>query len=181
MSACDPFETKAWPIVRIERADLLEGRAVVRVRAARAEELQSLSELCLRSKAVWGYDQSIRSYCNRIDWSRSIVFGCFVDCVLRGVGELQVESPGPNRKAEITSTVEGPYQGRGVGTELFRRLIEVGRERSIKTLYLTILPDNEKALRTVRKFGAELEVRHGEMKGRVSASETPRSSRQRND
>ena len=126
-------------------------------------------------------DDFIRSYCNRIDWSRSIVFGCFVDCVLRGVGELQVESPGPNQKAEITSTVEGPYQGRGVGTELFRRLIEVGRERSIKTLYLTILPDNEKALRTVRKFGAELEVRHGEMKGRVSVSEASRSSRQRND
>ncbi len=38
---------------------------MARVRAARAEELPSLSELCLRSKAVWGYDQAFLDACQR--------------------------------------------------------------------------------------------------------------------
>jgi hypothetical protein len=33
------------------------------VRQARLEELPGLSELCLRSKAVWGYDQAFLEAC----------------------------------------------------------------------------------------------------------------------
>jgi GNAT superfamily N-acetyltransferase len=35
----------------------------MRLRPARPDELQLLSELCLRSKAVWGYDQSFLDAC----------------------------------------------------------------------------------------------------------------------
>ena len=33
------------------------------IRDAELEELESLSELCLRSKAVWGYDQTFLEAC----------------------------------------------------------------------------------------------------------------------
>lgn len=33
------------------------------LRAARLEELEQLSELCLRSKAVWGYDEAFLAAC----------------------------------------------------------------------------------------------------------------------
>src|SRR5438046_10428226 len=36
---------------------------MVELRAARQEELGQLSELCLRSKAVWGYDQNFLDAC----------------------------------------------------------------------------------------------------------------------
>jgi N-acetylglutamate synthase-like GNAT family acetyltransferase len=37
--------------------------AVLRLRAARAEELDALSALCLRSKAVWGYEKDFINAC----------------------------------------------------------------------------------------------------------------------
>lgn len=36
---------------------------MINLRAARVDELASLSELCLRSKAVWGYDRAFMEAC----------------------------------------------------------------------------------------------------------------------
>src|SRR5437762_3437882 len=36
---------------------------MIRLRDARQDELQSLTELCLRSKAVWGYDAAFMAAC----------------------------------------------------------------------------------------------------------------------
>jgi hypothetical protein len=36
---------------------------VIQLRDARKSELPSLSELCLRSKAVWGYDDAFMTAC----------------------------------------------------------------------------------------------------------------------
>ncbi len=38
---------------------------MIRLRAARTQELPDLSELCLRSKAVWGYDKKFLEACRR--------------------------------------------------------------------------------------------------------------------
>ena len=40
-----------------------ETDAPFRLRAARVEELDALSTLCLRSKAVWGYDKEFMNAC----------------------------------------------------------------------------------------------------------------------
>jgi hypothetical protein len=37
--------------------------AEVRLRAPRLDELEALSDLCLRSKAVWGYDAAFLEAC----------------------------------------------------------------------------------------------------------------------
>jgi len=37
----------------------------IRLRHARADELAGLSDLCLRSKAVWGYDAALMAACRR--------------------------------------------------------------------------------------------------------------------
>ena len=36
---------------------------MIQLRDARHDELQALSELCLRSKAVWGYDDAFMTAC----------------------------------------------------------------------------------------------------------------------
>ena len=45
---------------------------MIRLRDARQDELQSLTELCLRSKAVWGYDAAFMAAC-RIELTLSLV------------------------------------------------------------------------------------------------------------
>ena len=64
---------------------------------------------------------AIERHCRRIDWFRTVVIGFFVDGRLRGAAELVLDRALVPRDAEIAVTVEAPWQGSGVGTELVRR------------------------------------------------------------
>lgn len=59
--------------------------------------------------------------------------------------------------AYIVCGVRAAYRGQGVGTELFRRLDEWARANGIHRLELTVLCENEIALRLYRKNGFEIE------------------------
>ncbi len=47
------------------------------------------------------------------------------------------------------------FRGRGLGTRLVERVIEVGRERSIETLYLEVRASNSRAIELYRRLGFE--------------------------
>lgn len=56
----------ASPKFSLEQNDRLPNlRRMVRLRAARVHEMDALTELCLRSKAVWGYDQAFMDACRK--------------------------------------------------------------------------------------------------------------------
>ena len=71
--------------------------------------------------------------------------------------------PGTAR-AEYAAVVEDRWQGRGLGLELTRWLIEVARRQGIRTLYALILPENGRMRQLFQRLGLPLRER-GEQEG----------------
>jgi acetyltransferase len=58
--------------------------------------------------------------------------------------------------AEFALIISDQYQGRGLGTELLRRVLEVGRDEKFAKITGDILPDNFVMQRLAEKYGFEL-------------------------
>lgn len=103
-------------------------------------------------------DESLRKYCERIHWWQSHLVGWIDDeGELRAVGEARLLGDGWPREAELAFSVEAEYQGQGLGTELFRRLLTYARNRGVGRVYVTSLPTNVKMRRIARRFGLSVE------------------------
>ena len=88
-------------------------------------------------------EEFLRAYCARLDeHPGSLALGCFVAGELRGVAELKPIGGAWPRAAELAVSVEAPFRGRGLGTELCRRLIVRARNRFVARLYMLCLADN---------------------------------------
>jgi RimJ/RimL family protein N-acetyltransferase len=114
-------------------------------------------------------EESIRRYCRRARWWQGHLVGLVDDAgELRAVGEARFRRNGWIREAELAFSVETSYQGRGLGTELFRRLLVHARNRAVARVYITSLPSNSRMRRIAAKFG--LSVRsdgNGQSDGRI--------------
>ena len=98
-------------------------------------------------------EERLRAYCRRLDrHPGSLVLGCFIAGELRGVGELKPIKGTWPRAAELAVSVEAPFRGRGLGTELCRRLLVRARNRFITRLYMLCLSDNRPVQRMARKL-----------------------------
>jgi RimJ/RimL family protein N-acetyltransferase len=114
-------------------------------------------------------EERLRAYCRRLDrHPGSVVLGCFVAGELRGVGELKPFGGAWPRAAELAVSVEAPLRGRGLGTELCRRLIVRARNRLIARLYMLCLSDNRPVQRIARKLGGALTFHQGEVEARLA-------------
>jgi acetyltransferase len=58
--------------------------------------------------------------------------------------------------AEVALLVSDAWQGQGIGSELLRRLIQVGRDEELARLVGDVLPDNQVMLRILSRFGFQL-------------------------
>lgn len=58
-------------------------------------------------------------------------------------------------EAEVAVVVRDEHQGVGIGTELVRRLIEIGRDEKLRRIVARVLLENEAALCLVRKLNFE--------------------------
>ena len=56
-------------------------------------------------------------------------------------------------RAELGITVHDDYQGRGLGTEIIRHLIEIARSKCIKKLELLVVAKNERAIHLYERMG----------------------------
>jgi RimJ/RimL family protein N-acetyltransferase len=113
-------------------------------------------------------EEYARAYCARFDWRRSLVLGWFVAGELRAVGELRyIDGALPARAAEVAVSVERPFRGRGVGTELCRRLIVRARNRLVTTVHMLCLLDNRRVQRIARGLGGALAFYPGEAEARL--------------
>ncbi len=77
----------------------------------------------------------IAEYCEKLDWSRALVIGYIAGGEVRGLGQLELIGAGWPRAAEFAVSVERPFQNRGVGTALLRRLVIAARNRLIAGLH----------------------------------------------
>jgi GNAT superfamily N-acetyltransferase len=95
---------------------------VIQLRDARQSELLTLSELCLRSKAVWGYDDAFMTACRteltlRPDELRSTHLQVAIrDCTVVGLAQVKVAGTDADL---LKLFVEPALIGSGVGRLLF--------------------------------------------------------------
>nr|MBA3869901.1 bifunctional acetate--CoA ligase family protein/GNAT family N-acetyltransferase [Anaerolineae bacterium] len=59
-------------------------------------------------------------------------------------------------EAEFTVLVSDTYQGYGLGTEILRRLVDIGKQEGVKHIYGNILGDNTNMLRVTERLGFKL-------------------------
>jgi ribosomal protein S18 acetylase RimI-like enzyme len=109
----------------------------------------------------------ITAYCEQLDWSRALIVGYVEGGEVRGLGELKPIGDGWPRAAELAVSVERPYQNRGIGSALLRRLVVFARNRLLDRLYMICLIDNGKALRMARRLDGALRFDHGEAEARI--------------
>ena len=112
-------------------------------------------------------DEFIRRYAESAALSDVIIYGFFVDDVLRGAAELRLlERAGD---AEAALSVEKPWQSRGVGTALLDRVLLAARNRQVERLHMLCLAENRRVQQLARKFGARLKFGSGSVTGEVEA------------
>jgi GNAT superfamily N-acetyltransferase len=111
-------------------------------------------------------DDVIIAYTGKLLSPGVTVLGCFVRGELRAVGELHRQGNG--RVAEVAITVEAPFQGRGLGTELLRRLVDMARNRGIRTLHCYCLLDNTRAQKIARRLGGAIRTTDGAVAAEIA-------------
>jgi acetyltransferase len=72
------------------------------------------------------------------------------------IGRLSKLRGGSN-EAELAVLVDDRYQGQGLGTELYRRLIAVARDEKLKRVVSTILAENREMRAICQKLGFRME------------------------
>lgn len=131
--------------------------------------------------AMAASDEFLRAYAARCFGIDDVIFGYFVDGVLRGAGELRAVAPGASgASAEAAFSVEEGWRRQGVGTELMARIVQAARNRGAETLYLSCLARNEAMQKLARKFAASLQFDDDALTGRLVAR-TPRAAALWND
>jgi len=71
-----------------------------------------------------------------------------------GIGRLSKLPDGKN--AEFAIIVNDQWQNRGLGTELLKRLVEIGKAEKLTTISAQLLPENLEMQRVCKKIGFEM-------------------------
>jgi GNAT superfamily N-acetyltransferase len=119
-------------------------------------------------------DSFIERYAEKCASDGTLVIAYLEDGVVRGAAELHPPETSPDLQPEIAFSVEAGSRRQGVGSLLFRKLIEEARAKGYRTLRITTGAQND-AMRTLaNKFGAHLTFRYGESTGTVDVKEQSR-------
>lgn len=110
---------------------------------------------------------AIDEHCRKLDWLKTVLFGCFFDGVLRGAVELCASPTDWLERAELAVSVEGTLQNGGIGTELVRRALVVAQNRSIRRVTLICLLDNRRMQKIVRKLNGQLDFDASDVLGDI--------------
>src|SRR5262249_23335312 len=112
-------------------------------------------------------DEFIERYAELSALGEAVVYGFFVDRMVRGAAELRLlERPG---EAEAALSIERAWQSRGVGTALLERVLLAARNRKIEHLHMLCLAENRRMQQLARKFDAELSFQSGSVVGEMKA------------
>jgi GNAT superfamily N-acetyltransferase len=117
---------------------------MLKLRPARPDEAELLTELCLQSKAVWGYDETFMRACRA---ELTLTAADFAHSSLqvavdgeRVAGVVQVAVDGEN--ADLAKLFIAPQALRaGVGAKLFEWAANTARERGARYLWIEADPD----------------------------------------
>ena len=117
-------------------------------------------------------DEFIRRYSGPSALNGAVIYGFFVEGVLRGAAELRLLARAGEAEAAIS--VERAWQSRGVGTALLERVLLAARNRKVEHLHMLCLAENRRMQQLARKFDAQLNFQSGSVTGELKApSPTP--------
>jgi GNAT superfamily N-acetyltransferase len=118
-------------------------------------------------------DEFMSNYAERCFGIDDVIYGFFVDGVIRGAGELRNVGAGiipiAGGAAEAAFSVEKPWRRRGIGTELMSRIVCAARNRRAQTLYMSCLAENVAMQGLAAKFNADLSFETDRETGRLIA------------
>ena len=119
-------------------------------------------------------DSFIESYAAQCADDGTVIIAYIENGVVRGAAELHPPES-PDWLPEIAFSVEAGVRRRGVGTILFRLLIEKARAKGYKTLRITTGAENHAMRALAGKFGAHLAFRDGEATGTIDLTGQPQA------
>ncbi|HRK24621.1 MAG TPA: GNAT family N-acetyltransferase [Beijerinckiaceae bacterium] len=105
-------------------------------------------------------DQFLIDYANSCTLWDVVIYGYFVDGILRGAAELRPLG-GDHNEGEAAFSVEAEFRGRGVGSQLFEKIVRAARNRSYQKLYMSCLATNRAMQALARRFAAEMSFEPG--------------------
>ena len=153
------------PYPAAEEAEfVLADGTVLKLRPMRADDgpnllrlydLLSAQSLYFRFFAVPQPDPTKAEYLAHVDYVNQFAFVAEKDGEILAVARYHRTPEKPDH-AEVASTVADAWQGKGIGTVLFRRLADVARRHGVTVFDAEVLPDNERMLRVFRRVGLPL-------------------------
>jgi GNAT superfamily N-acetyltransferase len=120
-------------------------------------------------------DSFIERYAAKCADDGTLIIAYLEDGVVRGAAELHPPGTSPDLQPEIAFSVETGLRRKGVGSTLFRKLIEEARAKGYRTLRITTGAQNDAMRALAHKFGAHLTFRYGESTGTIDVEESPQS------
>ncbi|WP_199737226.1 MULTISPECIES: GNAT family N-acetyltransferase [Micromonospora] len=127
------------------------------IRPARPEEAGELTELALRSKAHWGYDEEFLTRCRaELTLTATDIAERQVTVAERNgrVVGLAVLAGGPPEPELDMLFVDPPAIGTGVGRVLFQHVVSAARAAGARTLWIEADPGAEAFYRRVGAVAA---------------------------
>lgn len=115
-------------------------------------------------------DEFICRYVELSNTLDTVVYGFFLDGIMRGAAELRLLGNNLPRQAEAAISVEKRWQSHGVGSALLRHILLAARNRRIRLLHMACLAENQRMQQLARKFDAELSFDFGNVVGEVESS-----------
>jgi GNAT superfamily N-acetyltransferase len=112
-------------------------------------------------------DEFIRRYSGPSTLNGAVIYGFFVEGVLRGAAELRLLARAGEGEAALS--VERAWQSHHVGTALLERVLLAARNRKIEHLHMLCLAENRRMQRLARKFDAQLNFQSGSVIGELKA------------
>ncbi len=127
-------------------------------------------ESCHDRFAMAVSDEFLVNYAERCFGIDDVIYGYFVEGIMRGAGELRGVGLGLDKgSAEAAFSVEVGWRRRGVGTELLGRIVLAARNRGAETLYMSCLARNRAMQGLAKKFESELQFDADDLTGKLVA------------
>jgi GNAT superfamily N-acetyltransferase len=118
-------------------------------------------------------DSFIEKYAARCADDGTIIIAYIENGLVRGAAELHPPDESGDGLPEIAFSVEAVVRRQGVGSILFKRLIQEARWKGYDALRITTGAQNQSMRALANKFGAHLTFRHGESTGNIDLKQTP--------
>jgi len=122
-------------------------------------------------------DEFIAHYAENCFGRGDLVFGAFVDGNLRGAGELRSKAAiwseqAPFQRhihAEAAFSVEEDFRRRGIGEQLFGRIVRAASNHGVETIEIVCQPDNVGMMHLASKFKTHFTFEENQFTGRLTA------------